>query len=228
MTDTELKKLRRAELLELFLEQSREVKRLNTELKEAKQDLEDKKIVIDKAGSLAEASLQLNGVFDAAQKAAEQYLLNMESMMERTTLECQNRNEESQQARVKVQEFCDKMKQDTQDECRKLREETEESCQNLKQNTEDECKRLKKETEESCQNLRQNTEDECKQLKEDTQEACLKQKSETQEQCQNKLEETDRMIEEKWTQISSRLEAFYQAHEGLKELIEFDGKVLKQ
>ena len=227
MTDTELKKLRRAELLELFLEQSREVKRLSTELKEAKQDLEDKKIIIDKAGSLAEASLQLNGVFDAAQKAAEQYLLNMESMMERTTLECQNRNEESQQARVKVQEFCDKMKQDTQDECRKLKEETEGSCQNLKQNTEDECKRLKEETEASCQSLKQNTEDECKQLKEETQEACLKQKSETQEQCQNKLEETDRMIEEKWNQISTRLEAFYQAHEGLKELIEFDGKVLK-
>lgn len=227
MTDTELKKLRRAELLELFLEQSREVKRLNTELKEAKQALEDKKIVIDKAGSLAEASLQLNGVFDAAQKAAEQYLLNMESMMERTTLECQNRNEESQQARIKVQEFCDKMKQDTQDECRKQKEETEESCKNLSQRTQDECNKLRKETEETCQNLSQRTEDECRKLKEETRESCLKQKSETQEQCQNKLEEADRMIEEKWTQISSRLEAFYQAHEGLKELIEFDGKVLK-
>lgn len=62
MIDTELKKLRRGELLELFLEQSREVKRLNTELKEAQQALEDKKIVIDKASSLAEASLRLNGV----------------------------------------------------------------------------------------------------------------------------------------------------------------------
>ena len=227
MTDTELKKLRRGELLELFLEQSREVKRLNTELKEAQQALEDKKIVIDKAGSLAEASLQLNGVFDTAQKAAEQYLLNMESMMERTTLECQNRNEASQQAQAKVQEICNKMKQDTQEECKKLKEETEESCQNLRQQVQDECEKLKEETEESCQNLKQNTENECKQLKEATQEACLKQKSETQEKCQNKLEEADRMVEEKWNQISSRLEAFYQAHEGLKELIEFDGKVLK-
>lgn len=204
MTDTELKKLKRGELLELFLEQSREVKRLNIELKEAKKTLEDRKIVIDKAGSLAEASLQLNGVFDTAQKAAEQYLFNMESMMERTTLECQKRNEESQQARIKVQEFCDKMKQDAQKECEELTRKTEENCQNLKAKTKEECDRLTQNTREQC----------------------LRQKTEVQEQCQNKLQETDRLVEEKWNQISTRLEAFYQAYEGLRELIEFDGKVM--
>ena len=80
MTDKELKKLSRAELLELLLIQTKEVDRLQKELDETKAKLEDKTIKIDNAGSIAEAALKLNGVFEAAQKAAQQYIDNMKRL----------------------------------------------------------------------------------------------------------------------------------------------------
>ncbi len=77
MTDKELKKLTRAELLEMLLVQSREKQRLEEELQEVKGKLEEKEIRIAESGSIAEAALKLSGIFEAAQKAADQYLENV-------------------------------------------------------------------------------------------------------------------------------------------------------
>lgn len=77
MTDKELKKLKRAQLLEMLIEQSKEVDSLKKQLQEANEKLEDRRIMIESSGSIAEAALRLNGVFEAAQNAAEQYLENI-------------------------------------------------------------------------------------------------------------------------------------------------------
>ncbi len=77
MTNKELKKLSRAALLELLLEERRENERLRAVLKKACQKLADKNISVQNAGSLAEAALALNGVFKAADEAAAQYLDNI-------------------------------------------------------------------------------------------------------------------------------------------------------
>lgn len=77
MTSKQMKKLSRAELLEMLIEKSKEVESLQQQLKEANEKLADKQIIIENAGSIAEAALQLNGVFEAAQKAAVQYLDNI-------------------------------------------------------------------------------------------------------------------------------------------------------
>lgn len=77
MTDRELKKLNRRELLELLIEQERELERLQAVLQKAEERTQSREIKIDKAGSIAEAALMLNGVFEAAQAAADQYLDNI-------------------------------------------------------------------------------------------------------------------------------------------------------
>ena len=63
MTDNELKKLNRTELLELLVEQSKRIDELQSRLDEAEAKLAERQILLDKAGSIAEASLRLNGVF---------------------------------------------------------------------------------------------------------------------------------------------------------------------
>lgn len=73
-TGKDLKKLNRAELLALLIEQKRENERLEAELAEVRAQLEDKRIVSEKAGSIAEAALLLNGVFEAAEAACLQYV----------------------------------------------------------------------------------------------------------------------------------------------------------
>ena len=78
MTDKELRRLSRSELLEMLIAQTEENDRLKIKLEQAEAQLRDRKIAIDKAGSLAEAALSLNGVFQAAEAAAQQYLENIQ------------------------------------------------------------------------------------------------------------------------------------------------------
>lgn len=77
MTEKELKKLNRAELLEMLVATMKETKRLEESVAALQQQLDDRMIAVDKSGSIAEAALQLNGVFRAAQAAADQYLENI-------------------------------------------------------------------------------------------------------------------------------------------------------
>ena len=77
MTEKEVRKLSRLQLLEILVEQANEIEQLKAELKETKEQLADRKIVIEQSDSLAEAALRLNGVFEAAQRAADQYLENI-------------------------------------------------------------------------------------------------------------------------------------------------------
>lgn len=80
MTDNELRKLSRGELLKMLIAQAEENKSLRERLEKAEAQLADRQIKIEQAGSLAEASLALNGVFQAADDAARQYLENIEAL----------------------------------------------------------------------------------------------------------------------------------------------------
>ncbi len=80
MTDKTLRRLSRRELVELLLAQSKEVEQLRAELAQAEQKLKSRQILLREAGSIAEASLRLNEVFESAQKAADQYLLNVKRL----------------------------------------------------------------------------------------------------------------------------------------------------
>ena len=77
MTDKELKKLNRYQLLELIIMQSEELEMVKAQLAEAQHQLEQRSIQIEKAGNIAQAALQLSGIFEAAQKAADLYLENV-------------------------------------------------------------------------------------------------------------------------------------------------------
>ena len=81
MTEKELRRLSRAELLEMLLAQTEENRQLKRELQEAREALTDRQIAIEESGSMAEAALRLNGVFEAADQAVRQYLENMERVM---------------------------------------------------------------------------------------------------------------------------------------------------
>lgn len=112
MTDRELQKLGRRELLQLLLEQARESERLGKQLAETEEQLrqteegyerlrdrldskdariqelqdtlqaerEKRETDLENVGSIAEAALRLNGVFDAAQSAADYYLQSIQTL----------------------------------------------------------------------------------------------------------------------------------------------------
>ena len=139
MTDKELHKLNRRELLELLIQETRDreslqaqIKALTAERDSVKADLE-KEIAglqqqitdlqndasvrttrIDRPGTLAEAAMEMNKVFEAAQKAADQYLADVRDMRDKTA---ENLRES------------DRRRNETEIECSEMRAKTYAYCQ---------------------------------------------------------------------------------------------------
>ena len=132
MTDKELRKLSRSELLEMLVEQSRENDKLRAQIEQLQQQLSDRQLRIDQAGSIAEASLQINQVFEAAQQAAEQYLENIRALSGRQEEVCRKLEEEgTRKARVLLAETkrkCEAMETETTNKCAALTKEAEEKA----------------------------------------------------------------------------------------------------
>ena len=80
MTDKQLKKLNRAELLELLLEQSKEIDRLESELEETRNALAERNLKIEQCGSIADAAVELNALFRTAQRTADMYMMNVQRL----------------------------------------------------------------------------------------------------------------------------------------------------
>ena len=73
----ELLKLKKHELLKIMLKQGEEIDRLRGMVEELEKALDQRKFDLEKAGSIAEASLKVTKVFEEAEKAAQIYLDNI-------------------------------------------------------------------------------------------------------------------------------------------------------
>lgn len=74
MTEKELKKLNRYQLLELLVVQTERADKLQEKVDELESKLLEQNLSFLKLGSLADAAMHINGVFEASQKAADLYL----------------------------------------------------------------------------------------------------------------------------------------------------------
>ena len=127
----ELQKLKRVELLELLLEQTRENEALKHELEEKNKiidelnvKLENRKIELENAGSIAEASLKLNGVYEAIEKAGEQYLENLQMLCEKEEYLVSKKEEE-------IERKCAMLLRATRERCDLMKEETKKYCEEV-------------------------------------------------------------------------------------------------
>ena len=89
MTDTEFKKLSRAQLIEIIYQLQLQIDKLNEEKQALENELEDKRLRLQSAGNIAEAALEINDCFRSAQNAAEQYLNEIKAIREETDTERQ-------------------------------------------------------------------------------------------------------------------------------------------
>lgn len=120
VTDKELRKLGRRDLLQMLVEQGRELRELKEEYAALQRELDDRNIKLNRAGSIAEAALQLNGVFEAAQAACRQYTDSVALLKEQDGLDLG----------------------DAEDEARRLLEKTEASCAAKIRQTEEICQQM--------------------------------------------------------------------------------------
>jgi len=102
MTDRQLRKASRADLLKLLLEERKETEALREQLSQAQEQLQQRQITIDQSATLAEAALKLSGIFDAAETACQYYTENIRSLSGRQEEICRTMERESR-------EKCDRM-----------------------------------------------------------------------------------------------------------------------
>ncbi len=116
MTDRELRKLRRIDLLELLIQQDEEMEELKMRLKRAEEQLAAREIDVKRAGSLAEASISISGVMEAAENAAKLYLENIQAMQRRQEAACLQMEQESRRK-------AEALLEETRLRCRRMEEE---------------------------------------------------------------------------------------------------------
>ena len=122
MMDQELRHLTREDLLDIIYELQRRTQQVEQENETIRKQLADRTVKLEKAGSIAEAALALNGVFEAAQAAADQYLAQVHAA-----------NEQSQQLADRIVEDAQRkatsIVQQAQQEADRIRAMTDEGTQ---------------------------------------------------------------------------------------------------
>lgn len=116
MKQPDLRSLSRGELLELLIQQGEELEALREKLSKYEQQLESKKLALREAGSIAEAALQVSGIFEAAQTASAQYLENIQA------LEVQQKEsvEKANRLLAETEASCAAMRAQTRQQCDKM------------------------------------------------------------------------------------------------------------
>ena len=125
MTDKELKRLNRTELLQLLMTQVRETEQLQAKVRELTEQIQKHEITCQNAGTLAEAALALNGVFQAADEAAQKYV---QEMADRAAKQEQELQAKADEGRMQA----DKLREDANAAAAKIREEAEACLTNAK------------------------------------------------------------------------------------------------
>lgn len=124
MTEKELKKLSRRQLLELLLEQTERADQLQAKLDEAERRLRDRTLTESEAGSIAEAALRLNGVFESAEAAAAQYIENVKKLSENQALF-------NERAEAESRKKAEALLSETEERCRAREAESEKRLEEI-------------------------------------------------------------------------------------------------
>lgn len=146
MTQYEMKKLSRKELLQLAAEESAQIRILQEHLEIAENELHKREININEAGSIAEASMKLSNVFEAAQEACRLYTDNIQRLSERQESICAEIEKETKEKaaayEAEVISRCEKLEKDTKEACEKLDMDTKAACEKLEQDTKISCEKM--------------------------------------------------------------------------------------
>lgn len=156
MADKEIKKLNRAELLEVLIKRTQENDALRAQLDAANAALEEASRELAKRsegfpdqewpqgsrsaqcpGNLAEEALRVSGILEAAQKSAAYYLKNIERM------------------HAEQQQNCARIESEAREDAARLRSETTDQCREIKAEAQAYAAKLLKDAEQQCAKLEQ-------------------------------------------------------------------------
>ncbi|MBR4309361.1 MAG: hypothetical protein IKT58_07175 [Oscillospiraceae bacterium] len=198
MNAKELKNLSRGDLLEMLIMQTDRVERMEVELAEAKQRAETRDIIIAKSGTLAEAAMRINEVWQAADKAAAQYLSNILRMYD---------EQEQQFASQGLKAVPPPVK------------ESEEILAEAKAKAE----AIVAEAQTTAQTLVEEATRKSESMLAETTAKCTQLENETHKECEAMLTKAKDDSQAYWTNTYEKLEQYCASHESLKALLTAKG-----
>ena len=95
MIGKELKRLSRRELVDIIYQLKKNEQENREKIEALEEELQDKRIRVSVAGSIAEAATDITRIFSTAQRTADLYLHEIASMKEDTEKECAKMLEEA-------------------------------------------------------------------------------------------------------------------------------------
>lgn len=95
MISKEIKKLSRRELVDIIYQLKKNEEKMQSQIASLEEALQEKRVRISVAGSIAEAALDITNIFSTAQTAADLYLHEIAHMKEDTEKECAKMIEEA-------------------------------------------------------------------------------------------------------------------------------------
>lgn len=102
MISKELKKMSRRELMDIIYQMKKNEQQMQEEIASLQEALQDKRLRLSIAGSVAEAAASITNVFSAAQMTADLYLQEISCMKEETEKECAAKVEEANRTVEKI------------------------------------------------------------------------------------------------------------------------------
>ena len=172
-------------------------------------------------GSIAAESMKVSGIFDVAQKAADEYLESIKKRSAEQEARLARIDEELAQKSKDTAIRCEKLLKDTQAECDRLSTETKSACDELYTRTRTQCDDMLTNTEKLCMQREESSKEKCREMEQSIETKCMNLAQQTKNKCNELEAETDAVVEEKWTQFQERLEKFIAAKEDLKEVMDF-------
>ena len=97
MISKELKKLNRRELVDVIYQLKKNEEQMQERIASLEAELQDRRMRLSVAGSIAEAATDITGIFSVAQSTADLYLNEIASMKEDTQRECTKMIEEAKE-----------------------------------------------------------------------------------------------------------------------------------
>ena len=118
MNEKDFKRLGKNELINMIYQLKKTEEELRQQLDEKDSLLKKRDLKIEKSGSIAEAALAVNEIFESAQQAADDYLRQIRAN------------------HAEIESRCAAMLEETEAKCKAREEETETKCRKKEQETE--------------------------------------------------------------------------------------------
>ena len=172
-------------------------------------------------GSIAAESMKVSGIFDVAQKAADEYLESIKKRSAEQEARLAKIDEELAQKSKETAMRCEKLLTETHAECDRLSTETKIACDELFGRTRAQCDDMLTNTEKLCVRRENASKEKCREMEQSIETKCMHLAQQTKTKCNELEAETEVALQEKWTIFRERLEKFIAAKDGLDEVLGF-------